>query len=482
MRRRQRILFVDDDKNYVQQLVNTLKGLYNVDVAYSEREFWRLFKVGRYDLLIIDICLSGNKKLSEGLEILKKIKTLDPDQEAIILTMYEEREYLMTALSSGAAMFLSKNDFTPSTVAKMVNMIIEKSNLQKRIQALRMEISTLEPFEIIGNTPAINRIKKDIIRAARDGEITVLITGETGTGKELVARNIHNNGIRKDGPFVAVAVSGLNKETINSELFGHEKDAFTGASSRKKGFFEEAHRGSLFLDEIGDLDLDIQVKLLRALENKSFTRMGSTREVVVDVQFIAATNRDLDSMVKEGTFREDLYYRLKAFEIHIPPLRERKEDIPLLIEHFLKQLYTKGRTTATDVSADVMDIFLAYNWPGNIRELKNVVEYAGIQARSDNEKVIKTSHLPEKVLLRMKEPQRHFSNELDYKKYLAEAELGLISRTIKKYKTRKKTDLARILHYPNRFTFMRRIKRHFNHYPELRQVFPVISDMFKEDA
>ncbi len=483
MRRKQRILFVDDDKGYVEKLLGVLRGLYDVDVAYSEKEFWDRFVLHGYDLLIIDICLSGDKRVNEGLDILQRVKTLDPDQEAIILTMYEEREFLMSALSSGAAMFLSKNDFTPSTVAKMVNMIMEKANLQKRLNALKREISTLEPFEIIGNSHAIKRMKGEIAQAGQDGEITVLITGESGTGKELVARNIHKNGVRKDGPFVAVAVSGLNRDTIYSELFGHEKGAFTGASARKKGFFEEAHKGTLFLDEIGDLDPDIQVKLLRVLENRTFTRLGGTKEVAVDVQFLAATNRDLEKMVKDGRFRQDLYYRLKAFEIHIPPLRKRKDDIPALIEHFLKQLHSRGRTTAVDISAQALDIFLEHDWPGNIRELKNAVEYAGIQARSGREKVIKTSHLPEKVLKskhgRMKSENSQPDTQ-DFRLYLAKSELGLVETVIKKHRIRKKTELARILHYPNRFTFMRRIKRIFGNYPELREVFPRVSDMFPE--
>ena len=380
--RKAKLFFVDDDRRYVEELSRVLRGQYEVVVAHSVEEFWEKFQLHGYDLLLIDIRLDETRKGQEGLEILGEVKALDPDQEAIILTMYEEREFMAEAFAKGAALFLSKRDFTPATVVKMVNMALEKARLKKKVNALAKEVETLEPHDIIGKSPAIKKIKEEIQKAAEDGEITVLIRGESGTGKELVARNIHRLGVRRDGPFVAVAVSGLNWDTIYSELFGHEKGSFTGAIDRKIGFFEEAHKGVLFLDEVGDLAQEIQVKLLRVLENRSFTRLGGTKEVSVDVQFVAATNRPLEEMVEKGLFRQDLYFRLKAFEIYIPPLRERKEDIPLLAEHFLKVLRSKGRTPASRISGRVMENFLAYSWPGNVRELKNVMEYAGIQARA----------------------------------------------------------------------------------------------------
>jgi len=478
--RKTRILFVDDDKNYVEKLANVLKGQYEVIVANSVEEFWNKYVLCAYDLLIIDIRLNEYGKGDEGLHILEEVKKLEPNQEAIVLTMYEESEFMIDALTKGATMFLSKKDFTPRTILKMVNMAVEKSRLKKKVSALKREIETLKPYEIIGNSPIMKKVKENIKRAALDGEITVLIRGESGTGKELVARNIHHLGVRKDGPFVAVAVSGLNRETIYSELFGHEKGSFTGALQRKKGFFEEANGGILFLDEIGDLEQDLQVKLLRVIEERSFTRLGGTREVSIDVQFIAATNRNLSEMVLEEKFREDLYYRLKAFEIFIPPLRERKEDIELIAIHFLKNLYSKGRTTAKKISERVLVEFYEYDWPGNIRELRNVVEYAGIQARGSGDDVIKISHLPEgfrKVYV----SEKSLDKSRDYKYFLAKAELELIDDAIKNRRLRKKTELARYLQYPNRFTFVRRVKRIFENYRELRKVFPEVSNLFPEE-
>ncbi len=480
MAKKGKILIVDDDREYVHKINSKLSGLYDLSIAYSENEFWKNFSPNVFDLLIIDIRLDERKKGNEGLNILKKVKELDPEQEAIILTMYEEREFMMSALSMGATLFLSKRDFTPSTVAKMVNMAIEKRKLKKKVNILKREIETLEPFDIVGESKIIKKIKREIEKAALDGEITVLITGESGTGKELVARNIHRFGVRKDGPFIAVSISGLNKETIYSELFGYEKGAFTGAIGRKRGFFEEADGGVLFLDEIGDLSGDLQVKLLRVIENKNFTRLGSTKETQVDVQFITATNRNLDKLVSEELFRKDLFYRLKAFEIYVPPLRERKEDIPLLVNHFLKLLHLNGRTTATAVSHDVMKFLQKYDWPGNVRQLRNVIEYAGIQARADRDSVIKISHLPSDII---KKNDLKLKTEVeDYRLFLAQAELSLIKNALREKNIKKKSELARVLRYPNRFTFLRRVKRIFNDYPHLRKLFPEISKMFPEEG
>jgi len=262
---------------------------------------------------------------------------------------------------------------------------------------------------------------------ARDGETTVLIRGETGTGKELVARGIQRLGVRKEGPFVSVALTDINPETITSELFGHEKGAFTGAVARYHGFFEQAHKGVLFMDEIGDLPHDIQVKLLRVLDQKRFRRMGGTEDISVDVQMVTATNRPLEEMIKDGRFREDLYYRLKVFEIHLPPLRERRSDIQLLAEYFLHQIRSKGRTPAKGFTDDANGMMLNYRWPGNVRELKSVVESAALRCRLEGMERISRNHI---VPLLMSQEMSTDETEGGISRALAEHELKMVETAL----------------------------------------------------
>ncbi len=485
-----KIFIVDDDKNFVSQLKDALESegkLYLIETAFSEEEFYKKFKPYDFDLVLLDIRLKKNK---EGMEILKYIKEENPLLPVIMITAYPDVDSAIEALKIGAKDYIQKEKVDIKMLVKIINSVIREAESKKRALGLEKILSHFsEPIKIVGESKAIEEVKEKIKIAAEDGEITVLIRGETGVGKEIVARNIHHQGIRKKGPFIAYLIAGAHKDTMDSEIFGHEKGAFTGAFEKRKGLIEEAHEGILFLDEIGDLPQEIQIKLLRVLETKSFRRLGGNREIKVDVQFISATNKNLEELVKNGIFREDLYYRLKSFEIYVPPLRERKEDIPLLVEYFV-DLYKKRKGVEIEgVSKEVMDFFLSYHWPGNVRELKNVIEHSIILAKSAELKLIVPEVVPLKGIKDMQinmeksEERLKFSSletkkeDIHFEKYLAVSELELVKKGIERY-GKKREELSKRLGYPNRFTFIRRIRRIFEKFPELNDDFPEIAKIF----
>ncbi len=467
------ILIVDDDRDFVGELRETLEGEFSLTCAYSVPDFEKVFKPHLFDLLLLDIRLKEGK---EGISLLKSVKKEDPELPVIMMTAYPDVDSAVEALKLGAKDYVQKEKIDISALIKIVKAVIKETNLERKLRYLEKKIENLEPEEIVGESKAIKKVKEKARIAGENGDLTVLITGETGTGKELLANYIHKIGVRKDGPFIPVLIGGLHRGSLHSDLFGHEKGAFTGAVERRKGVIEEAHKGILFMDEIGELDTTSQVKLLRVLENRTFTRMGGNREITVDVQFITATNRDLRKMVDEGKFREDLYFRLKGFPIEIPPLRERKEDIPILTEYFLLKLRKSGRTTAEKIHSEVMEVFLRYSWPGNVRELKNVVEFASAIARSSNTKEITLKELPPDF--GGLEKRRPLSLERNYEKYLAMSELNLIQEEMTKCRM-KKIMVAERLGYPNRFTFQRRVRRIFGKFPELKDEYPEIIQWFR---
>jgi len=458
------ILIVDDDREYVEDLRGALKDLGRVDAAYSEEEFRKIFRPYRYDVILLDLRL---KKGKEGLELLEHIIEEDPSSAVIVISGYGDIATAVEALQKGAKTFLEKRNVNAREIRLKVEHTLKEIAAERRIRHLE---AYQEVDEIIGNDPKIQKIRDLVNLVAQDGETTVLIRGETGTGKELVARAIHRVGVRKDGPFVSVALTDMNPETITSELFGHEKGAFTGAQSRHYGLFEQAHRGVLFIDEIGDLPLDLQVKLLRVLDQKKFRRMGGREDIAVDVQVVTATNQPLEEMIKDGSFREDLYYRLKVFEINIPPLRERKEDILLLARYFLTQLRQKGRTPVKDFTDDAVQLILNYRWPGNVRELKGIVENIALRCRLEGSKRITRKHL---LPMLMKETDSYINSDTDVFKNLAEHELGMVESALIRAGG-KKTEAWKLLKYPNRFTMLRRVKKILEQYPELAERFPEV--------
>jgi len=473
--KKQRILIVDDDPAYLAKLRQTLEGVHTVECASGRDDFVTLYRPYRYDLLILDMRLDTER---EGLELARAALDQDPLQPIIIMTAYADTESHIEAIAAGAMVYLNKADFSPLFIGQMVDAVLRQKTLERRVTSLEKQIARLEPSDIIGVTPGIENLKDQIRKAAIDGGVTVLVRGESGTGKELVARALHHwSPLRKDGPFIPVSIAGLHKETMHSDLFGHEKGAFTGANVKRRGYIEEAHQGVLFLDEIGDLDPEAQVKLLRVLETRTFVRLGGNSEIGVDIQVVSATHQDLEQDIDRGRFRRDLYYRLRGFEITAPPLRERVSDIPLLAHHFLNRMALVGRTVAGSFDPEVIQAFSISPWPGNVRELKNVVEYAAIQCRAAGDRVVSLEHLPKEFSARMGRPKES-AESADYQRYLAQAELGLIARTMELHQTKTKTDLAQLLGYNDRFTFMRRVRRALSRYPELATVFKEVASLY----
>ncbi len=457
------ILIVDDDKTYALELKNYLKAIGDVDVVHSEKAFRKNFSPYKYDLILLDLRLREGK---EGLDLLEYIIEEDPLSVVIIISGYGDIATAVEALEKGAKTFLEKGSVSPSEIRLRAEHALKESAQERRIRQLER---TSQIDEFVGDDPKIRQIRTLIAGVAEEGETTVLIRGETGTGKELVARAIHRMGKRSQGPFVATALVERNSETITSELFGHEKGSFTGALTRHYGCFEEAHRGVLFLDEIGDLPKELQAKLLRVIEEKKFRRMGGTQDISVDVQLVAATNQPLEVMKDDGRFREDLYYRLSVFPIHLPPLRERRGDIMLLAEYFLNRLRKEGKATVKGFSDDAASLMIGYRWPGNVRQLQSVVSTASLRCGLENTLKIERKHV-EPLLM---PHQADYDAAINHNVFqtLAETELGMIERALLQ-SGGKKTRAWKLLGYKNRFTMLRRVKRILADYPDLAQGFP----------
>lgn len=367
--KRGHILLVDDDAVFAKVFGNELSRM-NFSVSHGfGKDILDLLSKKRVDIVILDMVMPG----VSGLELLIQIKKAQPGMDVIMLTGNATVENAITSMKEGAYDYFTK-PVELDRVEQVLIRCLEKRRLSSENQMLKNRLSDLREGQLIGKSPAINEIKSLISRFA-EADSTVLIHGESGTGKELIANLIHAHSARRNEPFIIVDCTALKESLLESELFGHERGAFTGAVAKKHGIFEVADGGSIFLDEIGDIAPPLQAKLLRVVETKSFRRVGSNDRIVVDVRIIAATNRDLLDMVKKDEFREDLYYRLNVINISVPPLREHPEDIPLLADRLLKELeLTTGK--ARHFSEDALDVLKGHTWPGNVRELKNVVERA----------------------------------------------------------------------------------------------------------
>ncbi|MBI5212694.1 MAG: sigma-54-dependent Fis family transcriptional regulator [Nitrospirae bacterium] len=368
------ILIVDDEEIVRSSCVRILSPAgYTLETAKNAGDAFKKLSDKTFDLVLTDLVMPD----VTGMDLLKKIKEDWPETEVIIITGYGEVKTAVDALKYGAYDYIEK-PFTPDALLNAVGRCLEKKNLLTENIRLRQEIHALYSLDnIIGASKGMQKVFKLMATVASTGS-TVLITGESGTGKELVARGIHYNSARREQPFVVVDCGTISENLMESELFSHAKGAFTGAVSTEKGMLETANGGTVFLDEISNLPLPMQAKLLRALQEKEFRSVGGRKTVKIDIRFIAATNRDLSEMVKEGAFREDFFYRLNVFPITIPPLRDRKEDIPALAYHFLHKY---GKETGRDVphiSAEAMRQVIAHDWPGNVRELENVIHRAVI--------------------------------------------------------------------------------------------------------
>jgi DNA-binding NtrC family response regulator len=366
------LLVVDDELSVRDSLTKWFKeDGYKVDSAADATEALKKVKPGVYDIIFLDIKLPG----MDGMELQRRIKDIDTAATIIMITAYASVDTAVKSLKDGAYDYVTK-PVDPDYLSHLVtNVIKQKQLLSENIQ-LKERIQDLYEIEqIVGESPAMHKVF-DMIKAVAPTDTTVMIRGESGTGKELIARAIHSNSPRRFFPIITVNCGGLTEGLTESEFFGHEKGAFTGALYRRKGKLELADGGTVFLDEVGNIDPKTQADLLRVIETKQFTRVGGDETIHVDFRLICATNRDLELAVKQGTFREDFYYRLNVFSISIPPLRERRTDIPLLCDYFLKKLASSMNKPITGFSPEATEQLKTYDWPGNIRELRNAVERA----------------------------------------------------------------------------------------------------------
>jgi DNA-binding NtrC family response regulator len=374
-----RILVVDDEEIVIQSCLRVLSGGgFQVDAVRDGLEALRAVDENGYDVLILDIKMPK----MNGMEVLQRVKEAHPDIDVIMITGLHEIETAVQAMKLGAFDYLPK-PFEPEELELVVARAFERRQLLQENISLKSEVSAKYRFEnIIGSSPQMQAVYRLIARCAPTNS-TVILRGESGTGKELIARAIHYNSLRKDRPFVTVDCTALSESLLESELFGHVKGSFTGAISNKKGLFETADGGTLFLDEIGNISLTTQAKLLRFIEEREFKAVGDTRVQTVNIRLITATNKDLESMVADGNFRDDLYYRVNIFPIEIPPLRERRDDIPPLAFHFLKRFRSEAEHEVREFSTGAMNLLMNLDWPGNVRELENVV-HRGVILASGN--------------------------------------------------------------------------------------------------
>jgi two-component system response regulator PilR (NtrC family) len=365
-----RLLVIDDEKSMRDLMEMTLrKDGYQVDVASDGANALDLIRSIPYDLILTDVRMPQ----VSGIEILKKVKETSPETVVVVFTAYASAETAVEAMKNGAHDYITK-PFKVVDIRATIRNALEARALRVENRVLREEISQRVGFkDFIGNSPVMEKVFS-VIEKIADSRSTVLIMGESGTGKELVARAIHVQSGRKDRPFVGINCGAVPENLLESELFGHMKGSFTGAVANKDGLFEVADGGTLFLDEIAEMPLSLQVKILRAIQTKEITRVGGTTPNLVDVRIIAATNRDLAAEVAAGRFREDLFYRLNVIPIHLPPLRERRDDIPLLAEHFLARFSRDYRKRVERFSDSAMERLVSAPWRGNVRELENVVE------------------------------------------------------------------------------------------------------------
>ncbi len=374
-----KILIVDDEGSIRLMLRRVLSNWeYDVDEAANGLEALQKIKKEKYAIILLDLRMPE----MNGLQVIKELKKLDINTPIIMMSAYGTVPEAVEAIKLGAIDYLVK-PFDLYELKIVFERIIREDEIKNENQYFREEEDKRYNFkEIVGQSTAMKKVL-DMLKKVAPLPTTVLITGESGTGKELIARALHKNSLRKDKPFVVANCVAFSPNILESELFGHEKGSFTGADSKRIGRFEIAHSGTLFLDEIGEVDLSTQAKLLRVIQEKEFERVGSSTSIKVDTRIVAATNKDLEQEIKENRFREDLFYRINVFHIEAPPLRERKEDIPLLIKHFIDKYNRILNKRISDITSEGLSLLLDYSFPGNIRELENIIERAMIMSNKE---------------------------------------------------------------------------------------------------
>lgn len=391
MKKKAEILVVDDESIVRESLHDWLDSVgYKVVTAESGEEALRIIQKKKIKIMLADLIMPG----INGIELMKKAREIIPMISTVIITAHGTIQTAITAIREGAYDYVEK-PFCPEKVELLIKNLMDHHDLIEENIYLRRKVEDRFRFEgIIAKSPKMLKIF-ELIKTIAPTTATVLIIGETGTGKEVIARAIHHQSQRRNKPFIATSCAALPESLLESELFGHEKGSFTGAVERKKGKFEAGDKGTLFLDEIGEINANTQVHLLRALEEKKITRVGGNEEIKVDVRFISATNKDLRDMVKQGNFREDLYYRLNVVKIELPPLKDRKEDILPLAEHFLKKYAEENDKNIKKFSPEVVKFMLNYSWPGNVRELENMIERGVILSKKNS---ITLDELPQDII------------------------------------------------------------------------------------
>ncbi|WP_319501564.1 sigma-54 dependent transcriptional regulator [uncultured Draconibacterium sp.] len=409
------ILIVDDEESVRDSLYNWfIEDGYEVDSAANAKEALSKIESGKFDIILADIKMPG----MDGLEMHRRIKEFDSAAIVIVMTAFASVETAVQALKDGAFDYITK-PFDPDDLSHLIRNAARQISLRSENETLKNKIVTLENIEdIVGNSESMIRVLKEVENVAASSS-SVIITGESGTGKELIAHAIHSNSPRKFFPMVTVHCGALSEDLLESELFGHEKGAFTGAMFNRKGRFEMADGGTIFLDEIATISMKMQIELLRVLESKSFTRVGGNKEIKSDFRIICATNKDLKKMVADGSFREDLYYRLNVVNIAIPPLRDRKEDIPMLVSYFIKKYCTSMSRDLITIDQAALQRLEEYNYPGNVRELENMIERAIVVG---NGKEIRLKDLPLET-----------DSVTDSNDSLDELEKKYIQKTLEKY-------------------------------------------------
>jgi len=410
------VLVVDDEERICDAVQRALERVgYQVQTSLNAAEALEKVRRASPDLVICDIKMPS----MDGMSLLDRIKEYDPDIQVMMMTGYASIESAVDAVKRGALEYIQK-PFSPGQIRLLVDRGFEKKRLMEENVYLKTELGQVNSRNVvIGKSQAMEQLF-DLVAKVAMSDSSVLITGESGSGKEVIARLIHFHGARAAAPFVTVNCSAIPKDLLESELFGHKRGAFTGALYSKRGSFEQADGGTFFLDEIGDMMLEMQAKILRVLEERRIKKVGSEDEIPIDVRVVAATNKNLTEEIAAGRFREDLFYRLNVVQIEIPPLRKHKDDIPLFAQHFLKVFSAEMKKPATDFSEEALNLMMGYDWPGNVRELRNAVERAVIFASAGE--LIRTSHFPPELRMNANtvfySPSRTFKSlkmlEMDY--------------------------------------------------------------------
>lgn len=458
-----KILVADDEKSMREFLDIMLKKEgYKVSLASNGEEVIKLIEKDIFDLALVDIRMP---KL-DGLSVLKRIKTVSPETIVIVITAYASADTAIRAMKEGAYDYITK-PFKIDEIKLIIQNALEKKRLQKENLLLKQVVRDRYHFDkIIGQSTKMLELY-DLLEKVAPTKTNILITGESGTGKELVAKAIHYNSPRKERPFVTLNCGAIPESLIESELFGHMKGAFTDAIATKKGLFEVADEGTIFLDEISELPLMMQVKLLRVLQDREFKRVGGTEDIRVDVRIISATNKDLEEAVRQKEFREDLFYRLNVIQIRLPALRERKEDIPLLASHFVKRYSEELGKQISQISPEALRILMQYDYPGNVRELQNIIERSvALETSTELTAQNLTSYIEEQLPSRKRPLDLEIPNEgIDLEKIVEDVERTLLLKALDRTKGIKKK-AAELLHINFRSMRYRLEKYGLNHIEE----------------